>query len=116
MKNSLLAYNGFFYVQFLCANMCNFIHSCLTMNFIKLGGVLIFVMALNIIFFHYCNLVLADEVDNTLVMWDNKTFRAPFTVEKSSFIICFSFLGCQHVILHEIIAKKEQFTFSKFAK
>ena len=60
--------------------MFNFVHSCLSKNFIKLGGVLSCVMALNIIFFHNCNHILADEADNTLVMWDDKIFRATFTV------------------------------------
>ena len=85
--------------------MFNFVHSCLTKNFIKLGGVLSFVVALNIIFLHKCNRILADESYNTSVMWDNKIFRAPSSVENSSFIINFSFLGCQYFILPEIITK-----------
>ena len=85
--------------------MFNFVHSCLTNNFINVGGVLSCVMALNIIFFHISNRFLADEADNTLVMCDNKIFRAPLTVENSSFIINVSFLDCRHIILTEIISK-----------
>ena len=84
--------------------MFNFVHSCLTKKFLKLGGVLSCVIAFNIIFFHNCNHILADVADDTLVIWD-KIFRAPFTVEKSSFIIMFSFLGCRLFILPEIITK-----------
>ena len=70
--------------------MLNFVNSCLTMIFIKLGGVLSYVMALNIIFFHNSNRIMAG---NILVMWGNKIFRAPITVESSSFIINFCFLA-----------------------
>ena len=59
--------------------MFNFFHSCLTTKFIKLGGVISSVMAFNIILFHNCNRILADEAGNSLVMWDNHVFRAPFT-------------------------------------
>ena len=61
--------------------MLNFVDSCLTKNFIKLGGMLICAMAFNIIFFRNFNHILADEADNTLVMWDNKISKTPFTVE-----------------------------------
>ena len=87
--------------------MCNFIHSCVTKNFIKLDGVLSCVMALNIILFHKCIHILADEADNTMVILDNKIFRAPFTVENSSFIINVSFQGSRHFILAEIIIKND---------
>ena len=36
-----------------------------------------------------CNHILANEADKALAMWDNKIFRAQFTVENSSFIISF---------------------------
>ena len=85
--------------------MLNFVHSYLTKNFIKLGGVLSCVMASNIMFFHNCSRISADEADNTLVTWDSKIFRAPFTVENSSFIINFLLLGCRYFILPEIITK-----------
>ena len=50
--------------------MFNFVHTCLTSKLIKLGGgVLSYVMALSIIFFHNCNRLLVDEVD-TLVLID----------------------------------------------
>ena len=62
--------------------MFNFVHSCLTISFIKLKGVLSCVMALKIIFFHYYNRILEDETDHTLVMLDNMIFRAPFTVRR----------------------------------
>ena len=87
--------------------MFNFVHSCLTKNFIKLGGVHSFVMAYNCIFFHNCNRILADEADNSLVMFDSKIFRASFTVGNSSFFINFSFLDCRHFILPEIITKNK---------
>ena len=73
-KNTLL-----FLMDFL--QMLNYVHSYLTKSFIKLGGVLSCVMAFSITFFHNCNRILADKVDNNLVTWDNKIFRAPFTVE-----------------------------------
>ena len=66
--------------------MFNFVHSCLTKNFIKLGGVLSCAMAFSIMFLLNGNDILADKADNTLVMWDNKIFRAPFTVKNFSFI------------------------------
>ena len=69
--------------------MFNFVHSCLTKNFTRLGGLLSCVMIFMNIFFHHCNHILADEADNTLAMWDNKIFRAAFTVVSSSFIINF---------------------------
>ena len=80
---------------------------------LSVGGVLSCVMVFNIILFHNCNCILADEGDNSLVMWDNKIFRAPFTVENSSFIINLSFLGCQNVILLEIT---KNVLIAKFAK
>ena len=86
-KNTLLFLNRFF-------QMFNFVHSCLTNNFIKLGGVLSCVMTFNIILFHHCNCNLTDEAESTLVMWDNK-FYAPFTVEYPSFVINFLFFGCR---------------------
>ena len=67
------------------------------------GRVLSCVMAFYIIFFHNCNRILADEVDNSLVIWDNKISRAPFTVENLSFIISLSLLGCLHLALPGII-------------
>ena len=67
--------------------MLNFVHSCLTMNFIKLGGVLSCVMAFNNIFFHNPNYILADKADHSLVMWDSMIFTATSTVDNSSFII-----------------------------
>ena len=85
--------------------MFNFDHSCLTKNFVKLGRVLSCVMAFMIIFFLNCNRILTDGADNTLVIWDNKIFRAPFTFENYSFSIKFFFLGCRHFILPEIITK-----------
>ena len=85
--------------------MFNFVHSSLANNFSKLEGVLSCVLALNIIFYHNCNRILADEADNTLGMWDNKIIRAPFTVENSSFILNFSFVSCRCFILPEIITK-----------
>ena len=85
--------------------MFDFVNSCLTNNFIKLGGVLSCVMACNIIFFHNYNRIFAGEADSTLVMWDNKILRAPFTVENCFFIVNFSFLGCRQFILPEIITK-----------
>ena len=73
--------------------MFNFVHSCLTKNVIKLGGVFSCVMAFDIILSLNCYRILSDEGDNTSDMWDNKIVRAPFTVEDSSFIINFSFLA-----------------------
>ena len=88
--------------------MFNYTHSCLTRNLIKLGGVLNCAMAFNVIFFHNCNRILADEADNTLVMWNNKIFRAPFIVDDFSFITNFLFLGCRHFILPEIITRNNK--------
>ena len=61
--------------------MFNFVHLCLTKNFIKLGFVLCCVMAFNIILFDDCNCVLADKADKTLDMSYNMIFRAQFAVE-----------------------------------
>ena len=91
--------------------MFYFAHSCLTKNFIKLVGVLSCVMALSIILFHNCNRVLADVAENTLVMWNNKIFRAPFTVESSSFLIHFSCFGCRRFVLPEINTKYKKFSY-----
>ena len=85
--------------------MFSFVHLYQNKNFITLRGVLSCVMAFNVIFFHNCNRILADEADYTLVMWNNKIFRAPFTVENSSFTINVSFLGYRRVILPLIIKK-----------
>ena len=85
--------------------MFYFIHTCLTKKFIKLGVVLSCGMAFNIIFFHNCIRILSDEANNTLLMWENKIFRAPFSVENSSFTINFSFLGCRHFFITEIITE-----------
>ena len=60
--------------------MFNFVYSCLTKSFIRLGGVPSCVMVFSIIFFHNCNHNLADDADNTLVMLDNRIFKTPFTV------------------------------------
>ena len=54
--------------------MSNFVHSCLTNNYIEQGGVLSCVMTFNIILFNDCNRILTNEVDNTLVMSDKKNF------------------------------------------
>jgi len=94
-KNTLLFFNGFF-------QMFNFVHSCLTNNFIKLGGVLTLVMTFNIILFDDCNSSLTNEAQNTLVVWDNKIFCALFTVEHPSFVIHFSFLSRRHFTSPEI--------------
>ena len=75
-KNTLLFFTGFF--QFF--QMLNFVHSCLTNNFIKLGGVLSCGVTFNVILFLDCNCILTSEADNTLVVWDNKIFCGPFTV------------------------------------
>ena len=82
--------------------MFNVVHSCLTKNFIKLGGVLSRAIAFNNIFFHEYNHILVDEAGNTLIMLFNRLFRVPFTVENSSLIISFSLFGCRHFILPEI--------------
>ena len=87
--------------------MFNFVHSSLTKNLINLGGVLSCVMAFNLILFHNCDRILADEADNSLIMWGIKIFRAPFTVKNSSFMVIFSFLGCRYFMLPEIITKNK---------
>ena len=97
-KNTLLIFNGFF-------QMFNFLHSCLTNNFIKLGWVLSCVMTFNILLFYHSNCNLTDEGENALLMWNNNKFCAPFTVEYPSFVINFSFLGCRHLHLSMLIKK-----------
>ena len=76
--------------------MLNFFHSCLTKNFINMGGILSGVMAFNIIFFHNHNRILADKADNALAMLDNKVFIAPFTVE--NFLHHQFFASCSEII------------------
>ena len=78
-----------------------------TMNFIKLGGVRSCLMAHSIIFLHNYNRILTDEAENTMIIWEKKILRAPFTVENSSILINFSLLGFRHFILHEIILKNK---------
>ena len=51
--NMLLFLNGF--------SMFSYVNSCLKKNLIKLGGVLSCVMAFNIVLFHNCNRILADN-------------------------------------------------------
>ena len=93
-KNTLLFVNIFFL-------MSNFVHSCLTKNFIKLGGVLSLAMTLNIIFFHNYSHILADEEDNTWICGTTR-YLEHHSLENSFFIINLSFLGCRHFIVQEV--------------